>query len=169
MDEPQWCWELKPFCCELCDQRHHLSKCSQTLCFTFCCGLISSAVQTTKIRFRCEMWILKVQDKVLITKVHNSKFVLLAQLKFAVISWFEGAIYWNLSLLFVPESLADEGRSVSMWKRSCSKPAERRLSCPGWGRCNTFLQRKDQSPVLYTDRRTWYWKHSHILHGATGQ
>lgn len=29
-----------------------------------------------------------------------------------------------------------------MWKRSCSRPAERRLCCPGWGQCNTFLQRE---------------------------
>lgn len=44
--------------------------------------------------------------------------------------------------IFIPESLEDEGRSVLMQKRSCSRPTERHLGCPGWGQCNTFLQRK---------------------------
>lgn len=45
---------------------------------------------------------------------------------------------------FIPESLEDEGRSVLMWRRSCSRPARRRQCCPGWGQCNTFLQRHER-------------------------
>ena len=56
--------------------------------------------------------------------------------------------YVALLFVFIPVSLEDKGRSVLTWERSCSRLAERRLGCPGWGQCNTFLRTRDKERLV---------------------